>query len=124
MNKRIFSKPVLAMIHNSKIMGVRSGTQHRFTGIWVVVVKERVFVRSWENKPTGWHHAFLKDSTGAIQVSGREIAVRAKRVRGERLMEAIEEAYAEKYNTKASLKYVRGFRLEQRRMTTMEFVPV
>ena len=120
---RSFSKTDLALIRNSKIMGVRSGTEHRFTGVWVVVVRDRVFVRSWDNKPNGWHRAFLKDSTGAIQVPGREIAVRAKKVRGERLMEAIEEAYAEKYNTNASLKYVRGFRLKSRRMTTTEFVP-
>jgi hypothetical protein len=123
MTSRTFSKPILALIHNSKIMGIRSGTEHRFTGVWVVVVNGRVFVRSWDDKPNGWHRAFLKDSTGAIQVDGREIAVRAKKVLGERLMEAIEEAYAEKYNTKASLKYVRGFRLKSRRMTTTEFVP-
>jgi hypothetical protein len=113
----------LALIRNSKILGVRSGMDHRFTGVWVVVVKDRVFVRSWDDKPNGWHRAFLKDSKGAIQVSGREIAIRAKKVGGERLMEAIEEAYAEKYNTKASLKYVRGFRLKKRRMTTTEIVP-
>jgi hypothetical protein len=120
---RSFSKTDLGLIRKSKIMGVRSGTEHRFTGVWVVVVKDRVFARSWDNKPNGWHQAFLKNSTGAIQVAGREIAVRAKNVRGERLMEAIEKAYAEKYNTKASLKYVRGFRLKKRRMTTPEFVP-
>ena len=88
-----------------------------------MVVKDRVFARSWDDKPTGWHRAFLKNSTGAIQVAGREIAVTAKKIRSERLMEAIETAYAEKYNTKASLKYVRGFRLKRRRMTTTEFVP-
>jgi hypothetical protein len=122
-NNRGFSKADLDLIRNSKIMGVRSGTEHRFIGVWVVVVRDRVFARSWKDKPTGWHRAFLKNPNGAIQVAGREIAVRAKKVRGERLMEVIEAAYAEKYNTKASLKYVRGFRLKRRRMTTTEFVP-
>ncbi len=89
-----------------------------------MVVKDRVFVRSWDDKTTGWHRAFLQDPTGAIQVSDREIPVRAKKVRAERLLDAIEEAYAEKYNTPASLKYVRGFRNKRRRMTTTEFVPL
>lgn len=120
---RGFSKTDLALIRDSRILGVRSGTEHRFTGVWVVVANDRVFIRSWDDKPTGWHRAFLKNPTGAIQVAGREIPVRAKKVRGERLLEAIEAAYAEKYNTKASLKYVRGFRLKRRRMTTTEFVP-
>jgi hypothetical protein len=35
----------------------------------------------------------------------------------------VERAYAEKYFTPGSLKYVRGFRTPRRRETTMEFVP-
>lgn len=39
-------------------------------------------------------------------------------------MDAVERAYAEKYRTPASLKYVRGFRLPRRRRTTTELMPV
>jgi hypothetical protein len=118
-----FSKTALDLLRAAKIIGVRSGEEHKFTGIWVVVVKNRVFARSWDDKPTGWHRAFQKNPTGAIQVADRQIAVRARKVRGERLMEAIEAAYAEKYNTKSSLQYVKGFRLKRRRVTTTEFTP-
>src|SRR5687767_6639212 len=106
------------------MIGVRSGSQHKFTGVWVVVVRDRVFARSWDDKPTGWHRAFQENPTGAIQVDGREIPVRAKKTHGERLMEEIETAYAEKYNTKGSLQYVKGFRLKRRRLTTTEFIPL
>ena len=58
-----------------------------------------------------------------IQVGDREVRVRAVPVKSERLRDAIEEAYAEKYDTKASQKYVRGFRTPRRRDTTIEFVP-
>jgi hypothetical protein len=121
---REFSKPALAALHAAKIIGVRAGTEHRFTGTWVVVVKGRVFVRSWNDKTSGWHRAFIEEPLGAIQVpNGREIRVRAKTVRGENLLDAIDEAYGEKYNTPASRKWVHGFAQPRRRGTTTEFVP-
>jgi hypothetical protein len=36
---------------------------------------------------------------------------------------AVEEAYAKKYTTQASQKWVRGFRTARRREATIEFVP-
>lgn len=124
MTARGFSKPVVDALDGAKILGVRSGSEHRFTGIWVVVVKGRVFVRSWSDKPTGWYRAFLEEPLGTIQApGGREIRVRAKKVRGERLLDSIDDAYGAKYDTPASQKWVRGFREARRRATTIEFVP-
>jgi hypothetical protein len=121
---RGFSKPALAALHAAKIVGVRAGTEHRFTGVWIVVVKGRVFARSWNDKPTGWYRAFVEEPLGVIQVpNGREIRVRARPVTGERVLDAIDEAYGEKYNTPASRKWVHGFARARRRKTTMEFVP-
>ena len=54
-----FSNAVVAALAGAKIVGVRSGTEHRPTGVWVVVVKGRVFARSWSDKPTGWFRAFI-----------------------------------------------------------------
>jgi hypothetical protein len=120
---RGFSRPVIAELDSAKILGVRSGTDHRFTGVWVVVVSGRVFARSWSDKPTGWYRAFVAEPLGTIQVpKGREIRVRAKKVRGERLLDAIDEAYGRKYDTAASQKWVRGFAESKRRATTIEFV--
>jgi hypothetical protein len=121
---RAFTKPALAALDAAKIIGVRAGTEHRFTGVWVVVVRGRVFVRSWNDKPTGWHRAFVEESRGVIQApNGRQIRVRARNARGERLLDAIDEAYGEKYNTPASRKWVHGFARPRRRGTTTEFVP-
>jgi hypothetical protein len=49
--------------------------------------------------------------------------VRAVPVRSERLRDAVEDAYALKYPTPGSRKFVRGFRTKRRRDATMEFVP-
>jgi hypothetical protein len=56
-------------------------------------------------------------------VGNRTLRVRAVRVTSIRISTAVERAYAEKYFTPGSLKYVRGFRTPRRRETTMEFVP-
>ncbi len=120
-----FSNPVVDVLTEGKIIGVRAGTdEHRFIGVWVVVVNGRVFVRSWNDKPHGWYRAFDEDSRGTIQIpGGREIRIRARKAKGERLLDAIDRAYAAKYNTPGSRKYVRGFATARRRKNTVELLP-
>ncbi|HJZ60407.1 MAG TPA: hypothetical protein VKE74_36020 [Gemmataceae bacterium] len=50
---RRFPKATLEELAAAKILGVRAGTGHRYTDVWVVVVEGRAFVRSWNEKPTG-----------------------------------------------------------------------
>ena len=118
-----FAETVVEAIREAKIFGVRAGTGHRYTGVWVVVVDGRVFVRSWNDKPTGWFRAFREQPGGTIQVGGSEIPVRAKLARSARIRDAVTAAFGEKYNTKASRKWVEGFAEPARALTTIEFVP-
>ena len=97
---------------------------HRFIGIWAVVVEGRVFVRSWSLKPRSWYRTFLREPRGAIRVAGREIAVRAVRTRSERVKDAVDRAYLEKYNTPGSIKYARDLGRAKSRATTTELRPV
>lgn len=122
---RRFSRPVLDALDRAKIIGVRAGARstHRFIGIWAVVVDGRVFARSWTLTPTGWYHSLLDDPLGAITVGEREVGIRARPARGERIRDAVERAYAEKYSTPGAQRYVRGFRTARRRDATMEFLP-
>ena len=122
MTARRFPKRVLAQLDESKYLRIRAGSDHRFIGIWVVVVDARVFVRSWNDKPEGWYRAFLDEPRGAIQIGDREISIRAKRATTERIIAAVEAAYAAKYTTAASRYYVRGFKRPRRRATTTELV--
>jgi hypothetical protein len=121
--KRSFPRDILAAIRDSKILGIRAGTQpHRFIGIWVVVVEGRVFVRSWSLKQRSWYRTFLTEPRGVVQVDGRQIPVRAVRTRSERLKDAVDRAYLEKYNTPGSIKYARGLGRAKSRATTIELV--
>lgn len=124
MRKR-FSRPIVAAIDAAKILGVKAGagSDHKFVGVWPVVVNGRVYARSWTLSKGGWYRTFLEDPLGLLQVGDRELRVRALRARGERVRDAVEDAYAEKYHTTASQKYVRGFRTARRREATIEFVP-
>jgi len=120
-----FPPALLSAIDQAKILGVRAGARsaHRFIGIWGVVVKRRVFGRSWGVKPDGWYATFREERLGTIQVGKRRVRVRAKPVRSAAILDAIERAYAEKYPTPGSSTWVRGFRTKRRRAATLEFVP-
>ena len=118
-----FSKTIVEAAQSAKIMGVRAGTEHKYTGVWVVVVEGRIFARSWSDKPTGWFRAFKKQPAGTIQIGEREIPVRGKLVRSARILDAVTMAFGEKYNTKGSQKWVAGFAEPERLATTIEFIP-
>jgi len=120
--KRFSGRP-LALLAESRMLGIRAGGEHRFTGIWFVMIGRRVFVRPYYDKASGWHRVFRTDPRGAIRLGEKEFPVRARVIRGERLFDAVDAAYAEKYDTKASQKWVRGFRLARRRKTTTELLP-
>lgn len=122
---RGFGDDVLAALRSGKYVWIRAGDDHRFIAIWTVVVGRRVYVRSWNVKATGWHGVFAREKNGAIRLSKDlpEIPVRASIVRSDRVKTAVEDAYAQKYTTPSSLKYVKGFRTRRRRDTTIELRP-
>jgi len=123
--KAKFPPKVLAAITTGQILGIRAGTPpHRFIGIWAVVVKGRVFVRSWSLQERSWYRTFLVDPRGAIQVAGRAVAVRAVRTRSESLKDAVSRAYLEKYDTPGSIRYARDLGGKKSRATTTELVPL
>ena len=123
--KKRFPAGVVAAIRDGQVLGIRAGTQpHRIIGIWAVVVEGRVFVRSWSLKPRSWWRTLLDEPRGIVQAAGRTIPVRAIQTRSERLKEAVDRAYLEKYHTPGSLKFARDLGRARSRGTTTELVPV
>ena len=119
--RRTFPPGVLALLRAAHELRIRAGDgDHRFTRIWFVMLGDRVFVRPYYDKATGWYRAFQKDPHGAITVAEREIAVRARTGRGSGLFDKVDTAYALKYATRANQKWVRGFHQPRRRKTTTE----
>ncbi len=118
-----FSAARRRLIAETKYLYIRAGREHRFIAVWAVLVDGRVIVRSWNDKPAGWHRAFLEDPRGAIRLGDREVPVRAVRVRSSRVIDAVDTAYGEKYTTPANRKYVKGFATAKRKATTLELRP-
>ena len=124
-----FSEADLESLDRAQILGVRSGTTHRHTGVWPIVVEGRLFVRSWNDKPTGWYRALRAEPRGTIAwggkggKGGRELRIRARATRSARLIAAVTAAYAQKYDTPGSQVWVRGFAEPSREATTLELVP-
>ena len=119
-----FSDDILAVFRESKGLRIRAGAgSHRFIGIWLVVVNDCVFVRSWSVKPLGWYRTFLEEPRGTVRIANREIAVRAVRTRDQRVRDAVDRAYMDKYNTPGAVKYARDRGSAQSRATTLELRP-
>jgi hypothetical protein len=119
-----FPPDIVAKLREGKGLRIRAGTgDHRFIGIWVVVVKDRVFVRSWSLKPDGWYRTFLEEPHGAIHLKDRDIPVVAVRTRDKRVLDAIDRAYLEKYNTPGAIRYARDLGSPQSRAATLELRP-
>jgi len=120
---RRFPADIVAALRDGKGLRIRAGTRHRFIGIWVVVVENRVFVRSWSVKTRGWYRAFLTDPRGFVQLGDRTIPVLAARTRSARLRDAVDRAYLEKYATPGALRYARDLGSPKSRATTIELRP-
>ena len=118
-----FSPAAIKTIDATGYFYIRAGDEHRFIAIWVVVVDARVFVRPWNDKAGGWYREFLENPIGAVKVGQQVVRVRARTVRSARLIDAVDEAYAAKYTSKANQPYVKGFATKKRKATTTELIP-
>jgi len=81
---------------------------------------------SWSEsvKPDGWYRTFLNELRGTIQVGDCEVAVRDVPIKSERLRDAVDRAYLDKYSTPGALKYARDLAREKSRATTIKLVPL
>ncbi len=106
-----------------EMVEVRAGhTGHRPLPIWMVVVQDRVFVRSWRaSGPLGWAAIMAREGSGAIRLAHEEIAVTAAPIRSPALNGAISDAYRAKYGRFVE---VEDMVAEPSTLTTLELTPV
>lgn len=122
-----FPNAFLKCINETQITSVRAGKgREKFTGIWMVVVKGRIFGRSYNLSDRSWYTALLNGDNGDIKC-GKEI----QPVRGLKpadintITKAINKAYEKKYLVKAyNKKWVDGLCEPERVARTMEFISV
>ena len=121
-----FSKAFLKCINETQITSVRAGKgRDKFTGIWMVVVKDRIFGRSYYGTERSWYTALLNEGNGDIKCGKEIIAVKGLLPKDiNSINNAINKAYGEKYLIKAyNKKWVDGLAEPERVARTMEFIP-
>ena len=119
-------KAFLKCINETQITSVRAGKgREKFTGIWMVVVKGRVFGRSYYGAERSWYTALLKGDIGDIKCGKEILPVKGlKPADINTIAKAINKAYERKYLVKAyNKKWVDGLCEPDRVARTMEFIP-
>ena len=114
----------LHYIKTNNLIGIKAGQQRsEFLEIWMIVVQDRVFARSWGLAERSWYTVFLENSAGEIQCE--EIIYPIHAVIPEdlnKLTEEINKAYLTKYNTGHNIPYSQGIIQEKHVAKTMEFI--
>ncbi|MCW1962217.1 DUF2255 family protein [Chryseobacterium viscerum] len=114
----------LYYIKTNTIIGIKAGQKRsEFLEIWMVVVQDRVFARSWGLAERGWYNTFLENPDGEIQCGETIYPIKALIPQDiNDLTEEINEAYLTKYNTGHNIPYSQGIIQEKHIAKTMEFI--
>jgi hypothetical protein len=91
----------LAGLRELEIAAAKVGGGHGpWTPIWVVVVEDEVFVRTWHRRSTGWYGRAVGSGRARIRLSGDsvEVVVAATGATG---ADAVDAAYRTKYGAGA-----------------------
>ena len=123
--KLTFTKSILNAVRKAQVIGIKAGKYpHRVIAVWAVVVKNRVYIRSWSLSNHSWYTAFRENPIGELHISGRKILIRPVFVRSEPLKAEVSAAYAEKYHTAGSARFVKEMSGRKSRNTTTGLVPL
>lgn len=115
---------VLNYIKTNNLIGIKAGSERTdFLEIWMVVVQDRIFARSWGLAERSWYNTFLKDPNGQIQCGNSIFNIKAViPIDTNELTDEINQTYLTKYNIGRNRKYAKGIVQEQHVEKTMEFI--
>lgn len=121
-----FDETTLHYIRTNSLAGVRGGAHPRdFLDIWMVIVDERIFARSWSLSARSWFTAFVQEGVGAIRCGDQVVEVRGRQITGNDPLQArISAAYLEKYTSEHNKPYAVGITQAPHLEATMEFLPI
>lgn len=93
-----------------------------FLDIWMVIVDDRIFARSWGFAERSWYNTFLKVPIGEIKCGKSIFSIKASiPIDNGEMTEKINTAYLTKYS---NFKYSKGIIKKNHIEKTMEFLIV
>ena len=111
-------------IKTHNLIGLKAGELRiTFLEIWMVVINDRIFARSWGFAEKSWYNTFLSDSNGQIKCG--ETVFNIKAIIPDDLIkisEQINNAYLEKYDSGSNSEYAQGIIRQKHIEKTMEFI--
>jgi hypothetical protein len=120
-----FDQEILDFIRLNNLIGIKAGNQREtFLNIWMVVVNNRVFARSWAFSERSWYNTFMSSPGGQIQYGSSVVDIKAGIPEwNEELNNQINQAYLDKYDNGGNSFYARGIIKPEHILKTMEFMP-
>lgn len=115
----------LQHIRTHNLTGIKAGPDRdTFLDIWMVVVEDRIFARSWGLAPKSWYNTFLAHPFGQIKCGDQIWAVQARPLTDDPAMtQKINQAYLDKYDTDPhNAFYAKGIISPQHAQQTMELI--
>ena len=114
----------IAFINSNNHIGIKAGFDRPdFLNIWMVVVDNRIFARSWGFAEKSWYNTFLQNPQGQIKCGDDIFLIKAFVPVGNDLMtEKINSAYLTKYNSEHNIPYAEGIVRKEHADKTMEFI--
>lgn len=111
-------------ITSHNLIGLKAGkTRETFLEIWMVVVNDRIFARSWGFAEKSWYNTFLEDIAGKIKCGENILNIKAQiPIDIKELSEQISKAYLDKYNFGRNAEYAKGIVEQDHIDKTMEFI--
>ncbi|HET6227026.1 MAG TPA: DUF2255 family protein [Bacteroidia bacterium] len=110
-------------IRNNNLIGIKAGKERdTFLEIWMVVVDDRIFARSWGMAEKSWYNTLKENSQGFLKCGNKIFEMKAIiPVQSAALTEKINKAYLDKYDSGENSFYAKGIIKQEHVAKTMEF---
>ncbi|MBK7109361.1 MAG: DUF2255 family protein [Chitinophagales bacterium] len=118
------TQQALNFIKTNNYTEIKAGKERTtFLEIWMVVVDNRIFARSWGFAERSWYNTFLLDPYGQIKCGETIYNIQAAIPNDmNALTTSINQAYIDKYNFGKNIEYVSGIIQQNHIDKTIEFI--
>lgn len=118
-----FDSATLDCIRSNNLIGIKAGTQREtFLDIWMVIVDNRVFARSWGFGEKSWYNTFIIEPAGQLRCGEMIVNITAHLPENDPELNArISQAYLDKYDSGENSVYAQGITRPEHVAKTMEF---